>query len=238
VLIFAGDAFVILAKSDSGYKYPGSGMSVAQAFGRAPLIIMSDIEGFILAGGASSRMGTDKARLTLGTRTFVERIAAALHSIATRISIVSAKPESIALNLPVVADVYHNCGALAGIHAALQACRAPWAAIVSCDLPFVSGELFARLAALRTADFEVVAPRQVDDRPQPLCALYARETNLGRAEKLLLSGERRPRILLQEARTRWVAAAQLADLKDADLFFLNVNTPEDYENARRAAFHP
>ncbi|MGI9108260.1 MAG: molybdenum cofactor guanylyltransferase [Pyrinomonadaceae bacterium] len=196
---------------------------------------MSDVEGFILAGGASSRMGTDKARLTLGTQTFVERIAQALHAITTRISVVSARPESIALNLPVLADVYRNCGAMAGLHAALRACRAPWAAIVSCDLPFVSGELFVRLAALRGGDFEVIAPRQVDGRPQPLCALYKRESCLARIEKLLRDGERRPRVLLQQTHTRWVAPADLADLRHADLFFLNVNTPEDYEDARRRA---
>jgi molybdopterin-guanine dinucleotide biosynthesis protein A len=183
-------------------------------------------------------MGTDKARLTLGTRTFVERIAAALHSIATRISIVSAKPESIALNLPVVPTFTTTAARSQEFMPRCKPVARRGRPSSHAICPFVSGELFARLAALRTADFEVVAPRQVDNRPQPLCALYARETNLARAEKLLLSGERRPRILLQEARTRWVAAAQLADLKDADLFFLNVNTPEDYENARRAAFHP
>lgn len=194
---------------------------------------MSDVEGFILAGGASSRMGTDKSRLLLGKQTFVERIAEALHSIATRISVVSARPESRELSLPVVADVYRNCGALGGLHAALAACRAPWAMVVSCDLPFVTGELFVRLAALRDETTDAVAPRQSDGRPQPLCALYERKPCLELTERLLQEGERRPRVLLQQLRTRWVAPAELADLKDAELFFLNVNTPADYRAARQ-----
>jgi len=193
---------------------------------------MSDAEGFILAGGASSRMGTDKSRLTLGGRTFLERVAAALGAIATEISVVSARPDSFGLSLPLVEDIYRDCGALGGLHAALSACRAPWAAIVSCDLPFVTGELFARLAELRTEDADAIVPRQPDGRAQPLCALYSPARCLELAARLLEEGERRPRVLLQQAQTRWVAPAELADLGDAELFFLNVNTPEDYERAR------
>lgn len=197
---------------------------------------MSDTEGFILAGGASSRMGTDKARLTLGGRTFTERIAAALGAIAARVCVVSARPDATNLkanlNLPLVEDVYRGCGALGGLHAALSACQTQWAAVVSCDLPFVTGDLFARLRELRTEDADAVVPRQKDGRAQPLCALYATARSLQLADRLLREGERRPRVLLQQARTRWVAPEELADLRDAELFFLNVNTPEDYEQAK------
>lgn len=193
---------------------------------------MSDAEGFILAGGASSRMGTDKAHLMLGGRTFAERAAAALGAIATEISVVSARPESAELSLPLVEDIYRDCGALGGLHAALSACRAPWAAIVSCDLPFVTGELFVRLCELRTGEADAVVPRQPDGRPQPLCALYSPARCLELAAQLLREGERRPRVLLQQARTRWVAPAELADIGDPEIFFLNVNTPTDYERAR------
>ncbi|HYG10586.1 MAG TPA: molybdenum cofactor guanylyltransferase [Pyrinomonadaceae bacterium] len=193
---------------------------------------MSDAEGFILAGGASSRMGTDKAQLTLGGRTFLERVAAALGAIAPEISVVGARERLAGSGLPVVEDIYRGCGALGGLHAALLACRAPWAAVVSCDLPFVTGELFTRLCELRTEDAAAIVPRQPDGRPQPLCALYSPARCLELAARLLAEGERRPRVLLQQAQTRWVAPAELADLRDAELFFLNVNTPEDYERAQ------
>jgi molybdopterin-guanine dinucleotide biosynthesis protein A len=196
---------------------------------------MSDIEGFILTGGASSRMGTDKARLSLGGLTFIERIAGALQAITPLVSVVSARPESLNLGLPVVADIHRECGALGGLHAALGACRAPWAIIVSCDLPFVTGELFARLAAFRNEETDAVAPLQTDGRAQPLCALYSPARSLERIERLLREGERRPRALLRQVRTRWVAPAELIDLGDPELFFMNVNTPEDYRRARERA---
>jgi len=189
---------------------------------------MSDIEGFILAGGASSRMGVDKSRLTFGGLTFVERVAAALRPLCERVSVVSSKHDVKTFGLPVVKDIHEGRGALGGLHAALKSCRASWAAVVSCDLPFVTAELLLRLASLRVDEAEAVAPHQDDGRPQPLCALYAASACLPVAEELIRSGELRPRVLLQRVRTRRVVFEELSDLTDAQLFFTNVNTPEDY----------
>ncbi|HEX8355400.1 MAG TPA: NTP transferase domain-containing protein, partial [Pyrinomonadaceae bacterium] len=122
-------------------------------------------------------------------------------------------------------------GAIGGLHAALSACGARWAAVVSCDLPFVSGELFARLASLRQEASEAVAPLQEDGRPQPLCALYAAAECRAAAEELIGAGELRPRALLRRVRTRWVAFEELSDLEGSRLFFTNVNTPAEYEEA-------
>ncbi len=196
---------------------------------------MTDVEGFILIGGASSRMGVDKAQIRLGGRTFVERAASALAAVADTTRVVSSRPEHARLGWPVVEDVVHNAGALGGVHAALRACRLPWAAFVSCDLPFVTGELLAHLASRRAAGVEAIAPRQEDDWPQPLCALYARQPCLSVAERMLRGDERRPRALLAEVRTRWVAFAELSELPGAENFFLNVNTPHDLSRARQVA---
>jgi molybdopterin-guanine dinucleotide biosynthesis protein A len=194
---------------------------------------MLEVEGFILVGGASSRMGTDKARLKLDGLNFVERIASALASITTRASLVGALERDAAWpQLPVVSDVHVKWGALGGLHAALAAGRTEWAAVVACDLPFVTGELFVRLASLRE-NFDAVVPVQADGRLQPLCALYRTRTTLPRVEELIANGERRPRALLSRIQTRTVAFEELSDLTGADSFFLNVNTPEDYAHARK-----
>jgi len=196
------------------------------------LCIMTDIEGFILAGGLSSRMGADKSQLRLAGRTFVELAAGALGAVASGVSVVGSRPGVEAHGLPVVRDVHKGLGALGGLHAALSACGAHWAAVVSCDLPFVTGELFARLASLRREGSEAVAPLQEDGRPQPLCALYAAEECRAAAEELIRAGELRPRVLLRRVRTRWVTFEELSDLKGSRLFFTNVNTPAEYEGAK------
>jgi molybdopterin-guanine dinucleotide biosynthesis protein A len=195
---------------------------------------MPDTEGFILAGGASSRMGTDKSLLRLEGRTFVERVAGALRHLTESIRIVSSRHDAETFGLPVIQDLYESLGALGGLHAALEACAARRAAVVSCDLPFVSGELMLRLASFQADEVDAVAPLQSDGRPQPLCALYSRAACLPVAEALIRAGELRPRVLLARVRTRWVTFEELSDLEGAQLFFNNVNTQEDYARALEA----
>jgi len=91
---------------------------------------MYSIEGFVLAGGASSRMGRNKAQLVLGGQSFVERIARALLGVAEVVSIVgparAGGDETFkvnGVNLPVIPDVFAQWGALGGLHAALAAAR-------------------------------------------------------------------------------------------------------------------
>ncbi|MGH9962134.1 MAG: molybdenum cofactor guanylyltransferase, partial [Pyrinomonadaceae bacterium] len=95
---------------------------------------MESIAGFILAGGASSRMGTDKARLTISGKTFVQLIAEEMSHVASRITVVSNDP-GLNTGLPTVSDIYERWGALGGVHAGLAACQVPWARVVACDLP-------------------------------------------------------------------------------------------------------
>jgi molybdopterin-guanine dinucleotide biosynthesis protein A len=188
---------------------------------------METIAAFILAGGASRRMGTDKSQLILEGQSFVERIAAKLVTI-TRNVVVVGKSSPASAMLQHVPDIYPQWGALGGVHTALASCAAPWCLIVACDFPFVTAELFDRLASLR-ADFEAVAPVQSDGIPQPLCGLYQTALCLKRAEQLINSGERKPIALLQSVRTRWVPFAEIEDLPGAERFFDNINTPEDYD---------
>lgn len=191
--------------------------------------IVEPFDAFILAGGASRRMGTDKSQLLLHGETVIERVAGAVAPIATTVTVVGREVNEP--HLKSARDLYPQWGALGGVHAALSACTAAWALIVACDMPNVSLELFQRLAALRE-DFEAVAPIQPDGRPQPLCAFYRQEPCLEKAKNLIESGERKPVTLLQSVRTRWVRFEELRDLPAADLLFENMNTPEDYLRAQ------
>jgi molybdopterin-guanine dinucleotide biosynthesis protein A len=201
-------------------------------YGTPDQIAMQSLEGFILAGGASSRMGADKSKLVLDGQTFVERVATALSSVANTITVVGKRHANVQSKLPTVFDIYEKWGALGGLHAALSACQADWAVVVACDLPFVTGALLARLVSLR-ADIDAVVPVQRDGRPQPLCAIYRVGPCLKIAEELIESGEHRPIALVQSARTRLVAFEDLADLDGANRFFDNMNTPDDYARAQK-----
>jgi molybdopterin-guanine dinucleotide biosynthesis protein A len=187
---------------------------------------MGSIEGFILAGGQSRRMGTDKSRLIIEGETFVERITNELSQVADGVRVVGTG-DTLIDHVPRIPDVYPNWGALGGVHAALSTSSADWALVVACDFPFVTAPLFRRLAAER-ADFEAVAPLQKDLIPQPLCTLYRVTPCLARADQLIKSGERKPIALLQSVRTRWISFSEIADLEGANNFFDNINSPEDY----------
>lgn len=191
---------------------------------------MSSIDGFILAGGRSSRMGRDKASLSVGGQTFVERVLSALTPLTTSVRLVGNHPDQLPTNLEKVPDVFENWGALGGLHAALAAAHSEWTIIVACDLPFVTSELFAYLARLR-GNSDAVAPIQLDGRPQPLCALYRVNPCLQRASDLIESGERRPIALLQSVKTRWVKFDELSNLDGSGHFFDNINTPDDFVRA-------
>jgi molybdenum cofactor guanylyltransferase len=193
---------------------------------------MLDVEGFILVGGQSSRMGVDKSTLLFSGKTGIELIAATLLVLTNRVRLVGSRG-SAPPALENVADTYHQWGALGGIHAALAACEAEWAVIVACDLPLVTAGLFERLASFAEANyFDAVVPIQEDGRPQPLCALY-RGPCLPITERLISQGEHTPRTLLAQVQTRWVELAELRDLDGSEHFFLNVNTPADYRQAQQ-----
>lgn len=194
---------------------------------------MLDVEGFILVGGASSRMGSNKAQLAFGSQTGVQRIAAALAALTDRVRVVGSADALTDSGFENVPDLLERWGALGGIHSALGACRSTWAIIVACDLPLVTSDLFIRLWEVNSKMFDAVVPIQPDRRPQPLCAIYRRETIVAEITRLVAEGEHMPRALLAQVRTRWVAFSELAGIPGAEHFFLNVNTPEDYERAKQ-----
>jgi molybdopterin-guanine dinucleotide biosynthesis protein A len=187
---------------------------------------ISQIQAFILAGGQSRRMGTDKSQLRLENQTFTERLAETLEQVSDAITLVGARYAHP--KYKSVADLYQDWGALGGLHAALAACESEWAIVVACDLPFVTAGLFNYLASLR-ANYDAIVPIQPDGRPQPLAALYGIEPCRQRAAELIESGRRRPLDLLELVNTRWVPFNELRNLDQAEKFFVNINTPEDYD---------
>jgi molybdopterin-guanine dinucleotide biosynthesis protein A len=189
-------------------------------------IKISQIQAFILAGGQSSRMGTDKSQLPIQDQTFSERIAETLLGLSDSITLVGAR--YVHSRFRSAPDVYPGWGALGGLHAALTACQSEWAIVVACDLPFVTAELFNYLASLRT-NCDAVVPIQPEGRPQPLAALYRIEPCRQRSTELIESGRRRPLDLLELVNTRWVPFSELRNLDQAEKFFVNINTPEDYD---------
>lgn len=198
---------------------------------------MLDVEGFILVGGASSRMGDDKAGLLLDGQTTVAWIADSLRAVTTKIALVGSTTANQETPYPSISDQLQGWGPLGGIQAALRACAAEYCIVIACDLPFVTPRLFERLlsAASSEALVDAVVPRQKDGRAQPLCAVYRQSTCLAAAEKVIAANEHTPRAMLETVRTRFIEFTELANLPGSDHFFFNLNYPDDFARAREIA---
>lgn len=200
------------------------------------------IEGFVLAGGASSRMGEDKAHLSVGGKRLYERAAAALTPICHgQVSVVGREPGDLALetgfDVALLPDILELRGtklpqaSIVGLYTALEYAKVPWIAIIACDLPFVTGDLMIFLSGYRSDDIDAIVPVQPDGRPQPLCAIYKREKCVPVVKTMIEKGELKMQTVVSTLNSRLVCFDKLADLSGAANFFFNVNNPEDHKSA-------
>ncbi len=180
----------------------------------------------ILAGGASRRMGRDKATLPVGEATLVEHLARRLAGVADEALVAGGLVGKRWPGLRQVADRYPGRGPLAGMHAGLVEARHPLVWVVACDLPEVVPALGPFLAAA-AVDVDAVVPR-VAERPQPLCAVY-RSSAAPLIERLLEEQRLRVSDFLDAIRVRFVDEASLRQVDDRLESFRNLNTPADYE---------
>lgn len=205
---------------------------------------MFDLGAVVLCGGRSRRMGRPKAWLDFGGEPLLLRVVGRLQQVAGPIVVVAA-PDQELPPLPdgveVTRDPVEGQGPLQGIAVGLEAlaARAPYAYVSATDAPFLSPAFVRRMCAL--AEGHDIAVMRDEGHHHPLGAVYA--TRLWTEARALLDADRRrPFFLFERADTRIVERdLLLADdalrREDPDLWTLrNLNTPEDYEQARRDAW--
>lgn len=194
--------------------------------------VKSEIEGFVLAGGASSRMGEDKARLRIGAKTFAERAVETLLPVCRRVFVVGGETDVCSATL--VPDLPHPTGsgvkaAIHGLHTSFANCTARYAAILACDMPFVTAGLFSFMAGLieGVEGFDAVIPKDPSGRIQPLCAIY--DAAIGRKKLAGIDAPGVPSVHLfvRQLTPRFVEISEIPFEGDRELLFSNVNTPAD-----------
>lgn len=186
----------------------------------------------LLAGGRSSRMGTDKALAEVepGVRV-MDRMLQALGEVAEEVVAVTNDPAKFrGLPVRVAVDPVPFEGPLAGLREGLRASRTEWSLAVSCDLPLLRPPFIAHLWTLRGGQ-DAVVPRTRDHGPHPLCALY-RQTCLPAVEEALARGERRMVSFYPSIRVRWADEAELRRVEPGLDSLVNVNTPDELQRAR------
>jgi molybdopterin-guanine dinucleotide biosynthesis protein A len=190
-----------------------------------------DVTAFILAGGKSTRMGEDKAFVTLNGRTLLARALELAHTVSPDVRIVG-DPAKFSPFAPVVEDVFRNCGPLGGIHAALRASPTDLNLILAVDVPFVSPALLQYLIMCANTSAAAIAtvPR-TNGGWQPLCAIYRRQF-ADAAEQALRAGRYKIDALFAAAQTQAIEGDKIEAAGFSPKMFRNLNTQEELEAAR------
>jgi len=201
---------------------------------------MSDSEplraSFLLAGGMSTRMGTDKAFLNFDGQTLLDRALIVMQTVCDRVTIVGDPPKFAKYEAgSVIADIFPGCGPLAGIHSALVHSVAELNLMLAVDIPFVTAELLLFLFAVAEKNAAVVTVPRVNDGLQPLCAVYRRDFAAA-AERALRAGNYKIDALFSSVSTHVIEAAELVAAGFSARNFFNVNTPEDRVTGERDKF--
>ena len=201
-----------------------------------PIIIIFVITVAIQAGGASSRMGQDKALLPFLGKPLILRIVQRISPIANEIIITTNFPANYTfLGLPLYPDVLPGRGALGGLYTAMVFAQFPLVAVVACDMPFVNPSLLAALCdRLEETNADVVLP-QTDHGLEPLHAVYRRETCLPVVKAALDRGEWRLISWLSSVKFTKFSLDEVRLYDPDGMAFRNLNTLEEFQEAEETA---
>jgi molybdopterin-guanine dinucleotide biosynthesis protein A len=187
---------------------------------------VDDVTVFVLAGGRSSRMGSDKAMLEFGGVTLLERALQTGRAIAEKVYIVGPR-ERYGQFGAVVEDIHTNCGPLGGIHAALSATTTDLNLMLSVDMPLMTASFLKWLVRQAQAAPELIVVPDALGGLQPLCAIYRGQARAA-AEEALKRGDYKISHLFMAVPTRCVTEQQIIAAGFSPDIFRNVNTSEEY----------
>jgi len=188
------------------------------------------VTAFILAGGKSSRMGSDKAILQLGSETLLAHALKLAGAVTDDVRIVGDATKFSDFGR-VVEDVYRDQGPLGGIHAALSTSPTELNLMLAVDLPFVEANFLQYLLSrARESGAMVTLPRAAGGL-QPLCAVYRRGF-AAVAEDSLRSGRNKIDSLFAKVETCVIDEEELVRGGFSLEMFRNLNTPDDLEKVR------
>jgi len=178
------------------------------------------ITGIILAGGKSSRMGSDKGFVMYKNKAFIQHIIEAIKPLVNEVIIVSNNPDYDIFKLKRVNDLIENAGPLAGVYTGLHYTTTENNLVVSCDVPLINTETLKKLTANIDASIEVVQ-LESQGKTMPLIAMYKKQCE-DIFFTLLQDGERRLRIALKQLKVKTITLN-----KEQEKFTTNVNTPSN-----------
>ncbi|MCE5264030.1 MAG: molybdenum cofactor guanylyltransferase [Deltaproteobacteria bacterium] len=184
--------------------------------------------GVILSGGKCSRMGANKAFLTVEGERLIDRTVRLFRKIFDEVIIVTTAPEDyLDQDAAIVTDILPEKRALGGIYTGLFWARSEQAFFAACDMPFLNRDFIEYMVGL-AAGQDIVVPL-CPEGPQALHAIYSRRClpvirGLIDRNKLKITG------LYPGHTIRQIPIDTIRSFDPEARMFINVNTPEDLRN--------
>lgn len=188
-------------------------------------IPLKEVSGAILAGGKSTRMNVPKGLIQIDGKTLINSIMSVLQTVVTEAMIIANDPVYDKGAYPMYHDIDKGKGPASGIHSALHHAQHEKVLIVSCDVPFVSPELFQYLIDQSQGKRITVPVHQ--GKMEPLMGVYSRSI-LNELQECMNKGQIKMDEILKVLNVDFINVP--GDLFSEKLF-TNINTPEDLRKA-------
>lgn len=189
--------------------------------------LIEDITAVILAGGKSSRFGSNKALAKFNGTRLIERVTGILGTIFTKLIIITNSPlEYSYLKIPLYQDLIKGLGPIGGIYTGLDSIDNDWAFFCACDMPFINENLIRYIAEVKNG-YDAVVPK-VDWKMEPLHALYSKRC-LPFIKKLIHEEEYQTVKSFKNINVNFVEEDEIKRFDPLLKAFLNVNKQDELE---------
>jgi len=186
-----------------------------------------------LSGGLNKRMeGKNKALLSVGRQSILDRLQAAFEGLFHEVLLVTKDPlQYLSWDLKIVTDLLPTRSSLTGIHTALFHVSTPYAFITACDTPFLKTGLIRILLNELEPKWDVIMP-VTEQGNQPLCAIYSKRC-IAPIEDQLNKGDLKILNFFSKIKVKEISEERLRQADPELISFFNINRPEDLTTAEK-----
>ena len=185
----------------------------------------------ILAGGKSSRIGSDqdKAILKLNGKRLIDIVISKLKHIVGDNIIIVGPPEKYPSYKQVVPDLFNQRGLLVGLYSGLKASASRYNLVVGCDMPFLKLELLQYMGDKIDSN-DIIIPRYAKSYVEPLCAIYSKAC-LEIMKRNIEAGILSIRRIFPYLKVKYIEEEEIKRVDPDFNSFFNINYKEDFIKA-------
>jgi molybdopterin-guanine dinucleotide biosynthesis protein A len=185
----------------------------------------------ILAGGESSRIGSDqdKAILKLNGKRLIDIVISKLKHIVEDNIIIVGPPEKHPSCKQVVPDLFNQKGLMVGLYSGLKASTSQYNLVVGCDMPFLKVELLQYIEEKIDSN-DIIIPRYAKSYIEPLCAIYSKDC-LEIMKRNIEAGILSIRKVFPYVKVKYIDEKEIKSVDPELNSFFNINYKEDFIRA-------